>query len=72
MEKYNIHGVKVLSNTFSLQIEISDSGDAAKIIPTYEKKITRPRWQEIKFDKEGLPFVEWYGTAHFLNEFIRM
>ena len=72
MKHYNIHGIKTLSNNFSLGIELSDSNDAARIIPTYEKKIAKPRWQEIKYNMEGSPYIEWYGTRHFLNEFIRL
>jgi len=69
--KYVTHGVKTLSNTFSLLIELSDSGDAARIHPTYESKKARPRWQEIKFNEEGLPYITWYNSIHYLNEFIK-
>jgi len=71
MSKYVTHGVKTLCNTFSLQIELSNSGDAARLHPTYESKQARPKWQEIKYDKEGLPYVTWYKSVHYLNEFIK-
>lgn len=72
MEKYNIHGVKTLSNAFSLQVELSRCGQAARIIPTYENKVTKPRWQEIKFDHSGNSYVKWNGSKHYLNEFIKI
>lgn len=34
-------------------------------------KKAKPRFQEVKYDMKGNPFVTYYGTRYHLNEFMR-
>ena len=34
-------------------------------------KIRKPRFQEIKYDKNGLPYIKFNNSKHYLNEFMR-
>jgi len=54
----------------ALLIEINNSGDGAKVwwADTPE---ARPRWQEIKYNNAGDPYVVHYGMRYKLDLFIR-
>ena len=60
----NTLGVKSITNGSVMLIEINDDGDQARIGGN------SPRWQDIKFDLNGDPYVTHYGQKHYLNEFM--
>lgn len=75
-------GVYNLSIAQSILIEISDCGSGARYCEsTYnfmkEKYINRyGRWQEIKYTKNGEPYIRWrtYGrnSRLYLKDFMRL
>ena len=55
--EFKTHGVLTLSNHGGLEIEINDPGDGARL-KYYGKQ---SRWQEIKYNQAGEPYVTYYG-----------
>jgi len=71
MEKeFKTHGAYILSNTNSLLIELSNCGDGARLKLSDKNNVGK--WQQIKYNNFGDPFVTYYGTKYYLNEFIRV
>jgi hypothetical protein len=71
MSQFQTHGICTLSNTAALAIEINNSGDGARVKLVCGDVISRPKWQEIKYDMEGTPFVTWKGSRFDLGEFTK-
>ena len=59
-------GVKSITNGSVMLIEINNDGDQARIGGV------SPRWQDIKFNLNGDPYVTHYGQKHYLSEFQRI
>lgn len=61
----------------TLEIQISQSGDAARYVSTImftvrDPEVTRGRWQEIRYSKRGgRPFITMFGKRLHLDEFVR-
>ena len=73
MENLKIDGVKSITNLYCLGIIINRSGDAAKVVLMSDTIISKkPRWQEIKYNINGEPYVTHYGSRHYLSEFMRV
>ena len=55
-------------------IEVSNDGSMARVRADFgEPNITKhPRWQEIKFNKAGDPFVTFNGRRMKLDNFLRV
>lgn len=71
--KMKIDAVKVITNMLSLGIIINRYGDAAKVVLMSDNIISKkPRWQEIKYNINGDPYVTYRGTKHYLSEFMRV
>lgn len=71
--KMKIDAVKVITNMLSLGIIINRYGDAAKVVLMSDKIISKkPRWQEIKYNINGEPYVTYHGIKHYLSEFMRV
>ena len=64
---FTSHGYLTLSNHGGLEIEINNSGDAARL--SYYGKVSR--WQEIKYNFSGSPYVTYYGRRWQLDQFMR-
>lgn len=68
-----VDGAKAITNSLALGIIINQYGDAAKVILMSDKIISKkPRWQEIKYNINGEPYVTHYGSRHYLSEFMRI
>ena len=64
------HGYKTTSNLGGNEIQISNSGDAARIRDSYTGNITD--WLEIEFDKEGVAYVtDEMGNQERLCDYMR-
>ena len=61
------HGHFCISNFGGYEIQLSDCGDGARL--KYYDKVSR--WQEIKFNVAGEPYVTYYGRKLELNNFMR-
>lgn len=71
-KEIKIDGVKVITNMLSLGIIINRYGDAAKVVKISDKIISKkPRWQEIKYNINGDPYITHYGVKHYLYEFMK-
>ena len=60
------HGYFSVSNFGGYEIQISDCGDGARI-----KYFNVSRWQEIKYNNAGDPFVTYYGRRLLLSNFMK-
>ena len=60
MKIKQVHGY-----TSSLLVELSNCGNALR----FDGK--KPKWQEIKYDNNGEPFVTHYGRKIFCNTILR-
>lgn len=64
------HGYKTTSNFGGNEIQISNSGDAARIRDSHTGKITD--WLEIEFDEEGVAYVtDEMGNQERLCDYMR-
>lgn len=72
-KEVKVDAVKVISNMLSLGITINRSGDGAMLVLMSDTIISKkPRWQEIKYNINGEPYVTYRGTKHYLSEFMRV
>lgn len=64
------HGGMATSNWGGTEIQLSDSGDSARLKDTHTGNITD--WMEINFDEEGVAYVsDEQGNEHRLCDFMR-
>lgn len=63
-EKKNLK--EVHGYTSNLLIELSKCGTGARIGGK------KPRWQEIKYDQSGEPFITHYGLKILFNQVLRV
>ena len=68
-----IMGIKSLTNWYSLGIILSSDGEGAKVV-SFNGDIAskRSKWQLIKWDRDGAPYVTYNGIKHHLDEFMRV
>ena len=68
-----IMGIKTLTNWYSLGIILSSDGEGAKVV-SYNGDIAskRSKWQKIKWDRDGAPYVTYNGIKNHLDEFMRV
>ena len=64
MDKQNLK--EVHGYTASLLIELSNRGTAARIGGK------KPRWQEIKYNTKGEPYITHYKRVIYLSEVMRV
>ena len=66
------HGYKTDSNWGGKEIQISNSGDAARIRNNYGGKPDTPsEWMEIQFDEDGVAYVETPNGTERLDMYMR-
>lgn len=69
-EDFQAHGYKGMSNWGGNEIQISDSGDAARIRDSHTGDITD--WMEIQFDEDGVAYVtDENGNEERLCDYMR-
>lgn len=74
---FESHGYLYKGAAETLEIQISQSGDAARYVSTImftvrDPEVTRGRWQEICYSKRGgRPFITMFGKRLYLDEFVR-
>lgn len=74
---FESHGYLYKGAAETLEIQISQSGDAARYVSTImftvrDPEVTRGRWQEIRYSKRGgRPFITMFGKRLYLDEFVR-
>jgi hypothetical protein len=72
---FTTHGVYCDSVYTAYEIEISKDGSYARvrysITTTNSIQYSRPRWQEIKFTRSGVPFVTYNHKRLQLDNFLR-
>lgn len=74
---FEFHGYLYKGAAETLEIQISQSGDAARYVSTImftvrDPEVTRGRWQEIRYSKRGgRPFITMFGKRLYLDEFVR-
>ena len=68
-----IMGIKSLTNWYSLGIILSSDGEGAKVV-SFNGDIAskRSKWQLIKWNRDGAPYVTYNGIKHYLDEFMRV
>jgi hypothetical protein len=65
-------GYKTDSNFGGKEIQISNSGDAARIRTNYSGQPDEPSdWMEIQFDDEGIAYVETPNGIEKLSDYMR-
>lgn len=71
-EEFIPQGYKVDSNFGGKEIQISNSGDAARIRTNYSGQPDEPsEWMEIQFDDEGIAYVETPNGIEKLSDYMR-
>lgn len=74
---FESHGYLYKGAAETLEIQISQSGDAARYVSTImftvrDPEVTRGHWQEIRYSKRGgRPFITMFGKRLYLDEFVR-
>lgn len=74
---FESHGYLYKGAAETLEIQISQSGDAVRYVSTImftvrDPEVTRGRWQEIRYSKRGgRPFITMFGKRLYLDEFVR-
>lgn len=74
---FESHGYLYKGAAETLEIQISQSGDAARYVSTImftvrDPEVTRGRWQEMRYSKRGgRPFITMFGKRLYLDEFVR-
>ena len=74
---FESHGYLYKGAAETLEIQISQSGDAARYVSTImftvrDPEVTRGRWQEIRYSKRGgRPFITMFSKRLYLDEFVR-
>lgn len=72
-KEIKVDGAKVITNSLALGIIINCYGDAAMVVLMSDKIISKkPRWQEIKYNINGEPYVTYRGNKHYLSEFMKV
>lgn len=75
--KFESHGYFIKDIAEKLEIQISQSGDAARYQSTIlwssrGTKVIRGRWQEIRYSKRNnSPYITMYGKRLYLTNFMR-
>jgi hypothetical protein len=64
-KKFKVMGIVGIAGGVGLELEIL--GDMART--RFMSRINR--WQSIKIDKEGEPYITFRGSKYLLNEFVR-
>lgn len=62
------HGTLTLSNHGGMEIQLSDDGEAARL--QYYGKPSR--WQQVKYNRSGDPYVTHFGRKYSLNQFMKI
>ena len=71
------HGYLINSTLEQLEIQISESGDAARYRsithwPSRGTEVINGRWQEIRYSKRNArPFITMFGKRLYLTNFMR-
>ena len=70
-------GYFVVSNTLVILVEISTDGSAARCAaagggPNGLTQNSRPKWQEIKYNKESEPYVRFYDMLIPMDHVMRI
>ena len=71
------HGYLISSTPEQLEIQISNSGDAARYRSTINwssrgTEVIHGRWQEIRYSKRNSrPFITMFGKRLYIDRFIR-
>lgn len=71
------HGYLIDSTSEQLEIQISNSGDAARYRSTINwssrgTEVIHGRWQEIRYSKRNSrPFITMFGKRLYIDRFIR-
>lgn len=71
------HGCLISSTPEQLEIQISNSGDAARYRstinwPSRGTEVIHGRWQEIRYSKRNSrPFIIMFGKRLYIDRFIR-
>ena len=60
------HAYLTINNYGGFELQLDDHGDSARL--KYFDKVSR--WQEIKYNRQGGPYVTYYGTTYKLDEFM--
>lgn len=69
-DDFKPHGYKGTSNWGGYEMQISDSGDAARLRDSHTGKVSD--WLEIQFDEDGVAYViDEDGTEERLCDYMR-
>lgn len=75
--KFESHGYIINSIAEKLEIQISQSGDAARYQSTIQRssrgtEVIHSRWQEIRYSKRNnSPYIAMFGKRLYLTNFMR-
>lgn len=74
--KFESHGYLCESTAEIIEIQISQSGDAARYQSTirysFKTEVIHGRWQEIRYSKRnGSPYITMFGKRLYLSNFMR-
>lgn len=68
---FNCHGFLCVCNWGGYEIEINETGEAARLADNFGDGAKVRRWQRIKSNSRG-EYVTRYGRKLYLHEFLRV
>jgi len=72
MEPFICHAFYCVSTWGGYELQVADDGGSARVRSSFDdKESPRPRWQEIKYNRAGAPFVTFHGRRLYLDNFFR-
>lgn len=71
-EDFVPHGYRADSNFGGYEMQISDTGEAARVRTNYGDRPSKPsRWLKIYFNNDGVAYVNHNGRRMRLDQFMR-
>jgi hypothetical protein len=72
MKTFKTHGVLPTANCGGYEIQLNDDGQQARVRYNIGYGTTKYRWQLIKYNEEGEPFVTFRGKRLMLGWFMKV
>ena len=69
-KKFVAHAVLCLTNHGGITIQVNDNNDMVRY-QWFDNKPSK-RWQTIKYNKHGLPYIRVRNVRYYLDQFMRV
>lgn len=68
-----VHGYLTLNNWGGIEIQLNETGEAARVRDNFGgEKVNKTKWQEIKYNREGEPFIIHHRRKYHLSQFLKV